>query len=119
MKLIVLKFPLLLFCVVLFSGNAPAQSARKKIAFDDHWKFHLGNSADPKKDFNYGIANLFWKAGSAGNTAIANSFKDDDWQQVTVPHDWVVTLPFEEAKTKTLVDHGFKTIGPEHPENNI
>jgi len=118
MKLIAFKFSLL-FCAVLFSDYAPAQSVRKKIAFDDNWKFHLGNSADPKKDFNYGIANLFWKAGSGANTPVANNFKDTDWQQVTIPHDWAVTLPFEEAKTKTLINHGFKTIGPEHPENNI
>ncbi len=114
------KFILLLVSALSLIGTTThAQTARKKISFDDGWKFHLGNAANPKKDFNYGLANLFWKAGSAGNTPIAKNFKDSSWQQITVPHDWEVTLPFENANNRDLSNHGFKTIGSEHPENTI
>jgi beta-galactosidase len=114
------KFILLLVSALILIGTTThAQSLRKKISFDDGWKFHLGNAANPKKDFNYGAANLFWKAGAASNTPISKGFKDSGWQQVTVPHDWVVILPFEKSNNKDLSNHGFKTIGSEHPENTI
>ncbi|OIR01120.1 beta-galactosidase BoGH2A precursor [mine drainage metagenome] len=110
---------LVVFTLILISANINAQSVREKISLDEGWKFHLGNSSDPKKDFNYGITNIFSKAGEAGNTCINPSFNDDSWRNVDVPHDWVVELPFEKSSNFEMDSHGYKPIGAAHPENNI
>lgn len=86
-KSFLLQFSLWLAIILgLFSSTVYAQSIRKKGAFDNGWKFHLGNAAIPKKDFKY---------GAVSNTPVSKRFKDFGWQQVTVPHDWVVALAFE------------------------
>lgn len=43
-----------------------------KIKINNNWKFHLGNEAEA------------WYKG----------FDDSDWEDVILPHDWSVTLPF-------------------------
>ena len=43
-----------------------------KIKVNKNWKFHLGNEAEA------------WYKG----------FDDSDWEDVILPHDWSVTLPF-------------------------
>src|SRR5258705_6157608 len=68
--------------------------AQRHINFDEDWKFHFGNAADPLKDFNYSIANIFSKAGGTGNTAIGLTYIDTAWRTLDLPHDWVVELPF-------------------------
>ena len=50
--------------------------AQRHINFDEDWKFHFGNAADPLKDFNYSIANIFSKTGGTGNTAIGLTYID-------------------------------------------
>src|SRR5439155_14431272 len=44
-------------------------------------------------------------------------FDDRDWQPVTLPHDWAVALPFENARH--LVGRGCKPLGREHPATSI
>jgi beta-galactosidase len=110
----------LLICFLFFiSINLQAQSVREKISFDEGWKFHLGNAADPSKDFNYGSTNIFSKAGEAGNTCINPYFNDASWRNVDLPHDWAVELPFEQSKNFDMDSHGYKAIGAAHPENSI
>ncbi|HEX3025217.1 MAG TPA: hypothetical protein VHP12_08405, partial [Chitinophagaceae bacterium] len=75
---------LVIFTLILISSNIHAQSAREKISLDEGWKFHLGNSTNPKKDFNYGIENIFAKGGEAGNTCINPGFNDADWRNVNL-----------------------------------
>ncbi|MHB1920640.1 MAG: beta-galactosidase GalA [Chitinophagaceae bacterium] len=92
---------------------------RKKVNFDQGWKFHLGNAADPKKDFNYGIANIFSKEGSAGNTCISPDFNDSGWANIHIPHDWLVRLPFVDSPDPNIMAHGYKPIGGLFPDNSI
>lgn len=110
---------LLVIFSVIISSNIFAQSIREKISLDEGWKFHLGNATDPKKDFNYGIENIYQKAGEAGNTCINPYFKDAAWRTVDIPHDWVVELPFEKSSSFEMDSHGYKAIGVAHPENSI
>ncbi len=59
-----------------FISSAQTASVRKKINFDEGWKFHFGHAADPAKDFNYSIATIFSKSGNAPGTAIDPRFND-------------------------------------------
>ncbi len=42
--------------LVYMSSSAQSSFLRRKINFDEGWKFHLGNAADATKDLNYKIA---------------------------------------------------------------
>ena len=94
-------------------------SQRQKINIDDGWKFHLGHAANPEKDFNYSISTIFSKSGGAPRTAIEPQFKDSAWQNINLPHDWVVELPFVEVKNADVESHGFKPVGGLFPETSI
>ena len=103
---------------ITISSNAQAL-LRKRINFDDGWKFHFGNAADPEKDFNYGIANIFSKSAAASGTAIDTRFKDSAWQNVTLPHDWAVELPFVKVDNFDVMAHGYKPVGGLFPATSI
>jgi len=96
-----------------------AQPVRQRINFDNDWKFHLGHSADPHRDFNYGIGNILAKTGDAANTAIKMEFDDRAWASVQLPHDWVVGLPFSQVANNDVDAHGYHTVGALFPENSI
>jgi len=114
-------------CLILFLflsffiRSSPAQSVapRKKINFDEGWKFQLGHAADPAKDFNYKVAVLFSKSGKSEGTAIDPRFKDSDWRDVQLPHDWAVELPFANSPNFDVMSHGYKPVGGLFPENSI
>src|ERR1700744_639445 len=75
--------------------------------FDEGWKFHLGNAADPHRDFNYSIGNILAKTGEAANTCIKMDFDDRDWSPVSLPHDWAVALPFGHVRNGDVDAHGY------------
>ncbi|POY39408.1 glycoside hydrolase family 2 [Solitalea longa] len=110
-----------LLALFLFGAcvNSSGQSVREKINFNEGWKFHFGNSNDPVKDFNYGIANLFAKTGRAERTAIDNKFDDANWRSLQLPHDWAVELPFANSDNLDVKDHGYKPVGGLFPETSI
>ena len=101
------------FCV---AQNSPL---RNNVNFDDDWKFHLGNAADPAKDFNYGITAIFAKSGKTDNTALDMKFNDADWRTLNLPHDWAVELPFENSTNFDVESHGYKPVGGLYPETSI
>src|SRR5215475_8197475 len=113
---LILLAPAIFFSIISSSQTAPV---RKKIDFDEGWKFHFGHAADPAKDFNYGLTTIFSKSGVAPGTAINAAFKDDDWRNLDLPHDWAVELPFANAKNDDLMSHGYKAVGGLFPENSI
>lgn len=102
----------LLFCCLL-------ANAQKKINFDEGWKFHFGNSANPDKDFDYGNKLLFHKSNVFDTTIINPKFVDTAWAKVDVPHDWVVALPFVKSATHEMDSHGYKPVGALYPETSI
>ncbi len=110
------KCTAILFCAVIFSQTI---SAQQRINFDEGWKFHFGNAADPAKDFNYSIATIFSKSGAAPNTAIDPKFSDGEWRQLNLPHDWAVELPFVNSPNFDVQSHGYKPVGGLYPETSI
>ncbi len=92
---------------------------RKKINFDSGWKFAFGNANDPLKDFNYSIATIFAKTGSAQTTAIDKKFNDSSWRSLSLPHDWAVELPFANSPNFDVQSHGYKPVGGAYPETSI
>ncbi|MBD8490698.1 DUF4982 domain-containing protein [Echinicola sp. CAU 1574] len=71
----------LLFAMMLLVGPIFAQNARKEWALDEHWRFSKGD---------------FEKASST-------TFDDQEWQEVTVPHDWAIYGPFDEKHDLQVV----------------
>ena len=83
------------------------------------WRFHLGNAADPSKDFGCGTEyfNYFTKAASIHNEGpYVPSFNDSAWQVVQIPHDWATTLPYAPEASHS---HGYQTIGYAYPEHSV
>ena len=97
----------------------PAMAQRVLVNFDEGWKFHLGNAADPSKDFGCGTEyfNYLTKANSIHNNGpYSPKFDDKDWKTVDLPHDFVVDLPFDSVASHS---HGYKAVGYKFPENSV
>lgn len=108
---------LLLFSFFIFHFSF--SQTRKHINFDDNWKFHFGNASDPSKDFKYSLVTIFSKTGAAPGTAIDPKFKDEDWRNLNLPHDWAVELPFVNSKNFDVMAHGYKPVGGLFPQTSI
>lgn len=94
-------------------------SPRKHVHFDDHWRFHFGNAADPGKDFNFSVADVYEKSGEGENTPINPEFVDTTWRQLNLPHDWAVELPFVQSDDDHVMMHGYKPVGGLFPATSI
>jgi len=106
----------IIFSITFFYQPTTAQTRTK---IDEGWKFHFGHAADPVKDFNYSIANIFSKSGGVQRTAIDPRFNDNDWRTLNLPHDWAVELPFENSSNFDVQSHGYKPVGGLFPETSI
>ncbi len=98
-------------------------SASERQSFDKDWKFAFGNASDPAKDFGCGTEyfNYLTKANSIHNEGpYCDKFDaakwGKEWVDVTLPHDWVVDLPFEGRASHS---HGYKTVGYKYPETSV
>lgn len=90
------------------------------------WRFQLGHAADVEKDFGFGRHQRTYAKAGVTADASTPTFVDAQWQQVKIPHDWAVSLPFAKpAATATketedaIAAHGFKAIGRDFPENSV
>jgi len=110
---------LVLLLLASFQAFSQLPVQREKINFDRDWKFRLGHAADPAKDFNFKVANIFSKSGKAEGTAIDPKFDDKDWRALDLPHDWAVELPFENSPNFDVMAHGYKPIGGLFPQNSV
>jgi beta-galactosidase len=102
-------------------ASAPSgpNNLRERLLLDYGWRFALGHASDPEKDFGFGKLRregTFAKAGKVDGPA-APGFKDAEWKQVDLPHDWAVDLPF--VNDPILVEHGGKPLGREYPETSV
>ena len=110
----------LVLCVFLaLTATGVLAQVRQRLDFDEGWKFHLGNAADARKDFNYGIGNILAKTGDADHTCIRADFDDKAWADVQLPHDWAVALPFVQVANSDVDAHGYHAVGGLFPENSI
>lgn len=93
--------------VTLALGMSAQTSQRETIRLNEGWRFALGHAADPAKDFGCGTEyfNYLTKANSIHNEGpYVMKFNASDWQEVSVPHDWVTTLPYaSEPVTPTAI----------------
>lgn len=120
----------LLFALTLFATQVVAQeNQRVHRLFDDDWQFTLGHAGDPQKDFGCGTeyfnyltkANSIHNAGPYSRNFVVERSSDDlplsaGWHDVTLPHDWVVDLPFAPQASHS---HGYKTVGWRYPETSV
>jgi len=117
-----IKLFLLLFSIQFISPkpvSAQKTSLPSHLNFDEGWRFSLGHAADPAKDFNYKVANLFAKSGKAEQTAISPVFDDAAWGKLNLPHDWAVGLPFAQSANADVLAHGYKPVGGLFPATSI
>lgn len=104
---------------MLTLGAKAQASVRETIRLDKGWKFAFGHAGDPKKDFGCGTEyfNYLTKANSIHNEGpYSLKFYDAGWQKVSVPHDWVATLPYAAVASHS---HGYKTVGYKYPETSV
>ena len=107
---------IIIFIIALsYSYSLESKEIRKRIPFDDNWKFAFGHAKEPSKDFDYAYYHYYKAKADEGKFSTV-SFNDDEWKKVTLPHDWAVTLPFSEKAYKT---HGYKALGPDFPDKSI
>jgi beta-galactosidase len=99
--------------------GATAQQQHERISMDANWRFHLGDAADPARDFNYGLTALYSKSGKADSTAISPAFSDTGWRNLNLPHDWAVELPFVNSPSFDVMSHGYKPVGRAYPATSI
>jgi beta-galactosidase len=112
---------------ILFAGfflselglTAQPAARQETLCFDTGWKFHIGHAADPARDFNYRVANIYSKAGKAETSAIDPKFNDEEWSNIQLPHDWAVELPFVYSPNSDVQSHGYKPVGGLYPETSI
>lgn len=97
--------------------------ARERVRFDDGWEFAFGHAASPALDFGCGTEyfNYLTKAASIHNEGPYSQKFDKtrwpaQWKAVTLPHDWVVDLPFAREASHS---HGYKTVGFKYPETSV
>ena len=113
---------LLLLLSALFVLTLKAQTpscVRETIRLDKGWRFALGNASDPRKDFGCGTEyfNYLTKANSIHNEGpYSPKFDDSKWEEVSIPHDWVTSLPYASEASHS---HGYKTVGYRYPETSV
>lgn len=94
--------------------------AREHLLMNFGWRFALGNSCDPSKDFGEGTAyfSYFAKAGGHEGEVEGESFGFDDraWRVIDLPHDWALELPFDSSGSSS---HGYKPLGKRFPGTSI
>lgn len=115
---------ILKICVLILTVFSGLHSwGRQRESFDNDWKFAFGNASDPIKDFGNGTEyfNYLTKANSVHNEGpYSPKFQPEkwgvEWIDVTLPHDWVVDLPFAPEASHS---HGYKTVGYKYPETSV
>lgn len=115
-----LKLRASLVLLLIAMTASAADSVREKTLINNDWTFSLGHAADKSKDFGHGTEYFtqFAKvlSNNGNNGPISPEFDDSGWQKVSLPHDWVVDLPFSAEASHS---HGYKCIGWKYPESSV
>ena len=117
MKARTLFFPMAL--AMLGAICCQEAGARTTTKLDQGWRFHLGHAADIQQDFMSGTEyfNYLTKAKGIHNEGpYTEKFDDQDWQPISIPHDWVETLPYHWQASHS---HGHKTVGWRYPATSV
>ena len=121
------NYVVLLIIISCFASNE--QPVRQKICIDENWNFALGHAANPDLDFHFGQSLTFSKVAVLQENYVIkngkenrfslpfiNSFNDSLWEQLDLPHDWAVALPYDKNDSKFK---GYRKIGGRSPENSV
>ena len=97
-----------------------ASASQERTLLNNDWHFALGNAADMMADFTHGTEYFTYyckvRTTNQGHAPIMPEFDDSAWQTVSLPHDWVVDLPYSGEASHS---HGYKCIGWKYPENSV
>ncbi|MDE3166324.1 MAG: DUF4982 domain-containing protein, partial [Acidobacteriota bacterium] len=100
---------------------APSRTAggpRERLLMDFGWRFHFGHADDPAKDFGFGLGRSGGFQKTGGFLAPSNlAYDDGDWTSVNLPHDWAISLPFQ--NDPALASKGSYPLGREYPETSV
>jgi len=110
----------LLISALLLATAMLAAAPRDRVLLNNDWTFHLGYAGDMMKDFTHGTEyfTTISKVQSIDHNygPARPDFDDSGWQKVSLPHDWVVDLPFSGEASHS---HGYKCVGWRYPENSV
>ena len=100
--------------------STAGDSAREKILINNGWSFSLGYAGDRQLDFTHGTEYFTYVtkvlSNNGNNGPVSPQFDDSSWQKVSLPHDWVVDLPYSEDASHS---HGYKCIGWKYPGTSV
>ena len=77
-------------------------AVRKKLLFDDGWRFHRGDIHRPPL-MNY-MATYHGASAESGRGGAAAAYDDSDWERVDLPHDMVIGVEPDPSENE---DHGY------------
>lgn len=93
---------------------------RERILINNDWTFAYGHAADRQLDFTHGTEYFTYltkvMANKDDKSPSSLDFDDSGWQKVSLPHDWVVDLPYSADASHS---HGYKCIGWKYPETSV
>ena len=93
---------------------------REKVLINNDWTFSYGHAGDRQKDFTHGTEYFTYVTKARSNNGSQApqmpDFDDSGWQKVSLPHDWVVDLPYSGDASHS---HGYKCIGWKYPETSV
>ncbi|MCR5076971.1 MAG: DUF4982 domain-containing protein [Prevotella sp.] len=105
---------------LLMALALPVTGQRESHSLNTGWLFSLGDASSMERDFTHGTEYFTYlaKAGSANHNKgpAWELFNDSAWTAVTLPHDWVVDLPYAAEASHS---HGYKQVGWRYPQNSI
>jgi len=114
------KLKKLLFTAIALGLLSAGAAAAPRELLNNGWSFSLGHASNAEKDFGHGTEYFTYlckvRANNQSQSPIMPEFDDSQWQQVNLPHDWVVDLPFSGEASHS---HGYKCIGWKWPENSV
>lgn len=116
------KCHFLLLFLLLTSIGLSAQ-VRQRLSLDEGWEFAFGDASSPERDFGCGTEyfNYLTKAASIHNEGpYSPKFQPEkwgkEWTTVSLPHDWVVSLPYAAEASHS---HGYKQVGYRYPSTSV
>ncbi len=101
------------------SSGTDVHSLRERSLLDFGWRFHFGNANDPARDFGFGGSGDMGGFQKTGGFLEPSRliYDDSDWKTVNLPHDWAITLPFQ--NDPALSSKGFYPLGRRYPETSV
>ena len=116
-------FATLICALCIVQSSFAAETGGEKfggVVINNDWTFAMGNAASKELDYTHGAEYFTYicKAQSSNHShaPIMPEFDDSSWQKVSLPHDWVVDLPYSPEASHS---HGYKCIGWKYPENSV